>query len=335
MTYRDSEREAIVDELLLDAAASTAAGTADAAGTAATADETDVRQILLAIGSFADFAAPAPGAELSSMLTGPHDELSKRRWRHKHRTAVVSVAVVAAMGLGVSGVAAASSGFTRNPSFLDELLGNVRPQPAAAESVLPVPDAPRVTTEPAPVDPAAIPPAAPGDTQAQATAEAQAALPSQAQAPNLVPAPANASDQSAPGLADITPGSADSNPGPGHSNPGPAQSNPSAGKTTQSDALPGSLPPGIATQPNTAPNLTLSPQEKPGSGKDEKQQAIRPDASLHGDGKPVKTKPGADGVKPGHLPPVPGNERAGNERADDKGQGSVDQLKQWLKRGDR
>ncbi|MDO6142234.1 hypothetical protein [Paenarthrobacter aurescens] len=325
MTYRDSEREAIVDELLLDAAAST-----DDAGSTDSADETDVRQILLAIGSFADFAAPAPGAELSAMLDGPHDELSKRRWRHKHRTAVVSVAVVAAMGLGVSGVAAASSGFTRNPSFLDELLGNVRPQPAAAESVLPVPDAPRVTTEPAPVDPAAIPPAVPGETQAQATAEAQAALPSQAKAPNLVPAPANASDQSAPGPADIAPGPADSTPGPGHSNPGPAQSNPSAGKTTQSDALPGSLPPGNANQPNTAPNLTLSPQEKPGSGKEEKQQAIRPDASLHGDGKPAKTKPGSDGAKPGHLPRVPSN-----ERADDKGQGSEDQLKQWLKRGDR
>ncbi len=138
MTYRDSEREAIVDELLLDADAVIAADAdADADATSG------VRQALLSLSSFANLAAPpTPGAELSAMLAGPHDEVSKRRWRHKHRTAVVSVAVVAAMGLGVSGVAAASSGFTRNPSFVDELLGNVRPQPVAAAPVLPIPDAP-------------------------------------------------------------------------------------------------------------------------------------------------------------------------------------------------
>ncbi len=173
MTSRDSEREAMVDELLLDADA---------------ADSSDVRLALLSMGSFANLAAPTPGPELSAMLAGPHDEVSKRRWRHKHRTAVIGVAVVAAMGLGVSGVAASSSGFTRNPSFIDELLGNVRPQPAAAAPVLPIPDAPRVITEPAPVvDPAAIPtiPAAgsipvpgsvaPAETPAQAQAQAQAA----------------------------------------------------------------------------------------------------------------------------------------------------------------
>ena len=172
MTSRDSEREAMVDELLLDADA---------------ADSSDVRLALLSMGSFANLAAPTPGPELSAMLAGPHDEVSKRRWRHKHRTAVIGVAVVAAMGLGVSGVAASSSGFTRNPSFIDELLGNVRPQPAAAAPVLPIPDAPRVITEPAPVvDPAAIPtiPAAgsipvpgsvaPAETPAQAQAQAQA-----------------------------------------------------------------------------------------------------------------------------------------------------------------
>ena len=157
MTYRDMEREVIVDELLLDAELTGAP---------------DVRQALLSIRSFANLPAPAPTAALAAMLAGPHDEVSKRRWRHKHRTAVVSVAVVAAMGLGVSGVAAASSGFTRTPAFINELLGDFAPPWSAAAPVLPTPDAPKVSTEPAPaVDPAAVPlasesPAAPQTPQA-------------------------------------------------------------------------------------------------------------------------------------------------------------------------
>ena len=143
MTYRDMEREDIVDELLLDA------GPTDAPG---------LRQALLSMRSFADLPAPAPSEALAAMFAGPHDEVSKRRWRHKHRTAVVSVAVVAAMGLGVSGVAAASSGFTRTPTFVDELLGNFAPRPSAAAPALPAADAPKVSTEPAPSgDPAALP----------------------------------------------------------------------------------------------------------------------------------------------------------------------------------
>lgn len=185
MTYRDNEREAIVDELLLDADLS---------------DPSDVRLALLSIGSLANLAAPAPGAELAAMMAGPHDELTKRRWRHKHRTAVVSVAVVAAMGLGVSGVAAASSGFTRAPS-LAGLMGNFVPQWSAATPVLPAPDAPRITTEPAPVvDPAAVPPA----TQAPAIPAPADAAPVPAQNPVIVPEPVpaaavpNAAQQAVP-----------------------------------------------------------------------------------------------------------------------------------------
>ncbi|MFJ6537751.1 hypothetical protein ACIQH5_16135 [Paenarthrobacter sp. NPDC091711] len=297
MTSRDSEREATVDELLLDADA---------------ADSSELRLALLSMGSLANLAAPTPGAELSAMLAGPHDEVSKRRWRHKHRTAVIGVAVVAAMGLGVSGVAASSSGFTRNPSFIDELLGNVRPQPAAAAPALPIPDAPRVITEPAPVvDPAAIPtdpPAgsipvpgnvAPVETpalaQAQAQTHAHAQAQSQPQAPVVVQAPAAAPEQ------------------------------PSAG-TAHNSSTPGGAP---QPQPNTLPNPAPNLQAKPGSGKEEKQQAARPDASLQGAGKPAKTVPGADGAKPGHLPPGLGNERAEEQLKD-----AANKWKQWLKRGD-
>ena len=298
MTSRNNEREVIVDELLLDADAT---------------DSPDVRRALLSMGSFANLAAPTPGAELSAMLAGPHDEVSKRRWRHKHRTAVVSVAVVAAMGLGVSGVAAASSGFTRNPSFMDELLGNVRPQPAAAP-VLPIPDAPRVFTEPGPiVDPAAIPPVpgagslpvagsvASGQTQAQA--EAPAPVKAQAQAP----APAQAELPAQPQV-------------PGAVNPAqktPAQNTPAQNTPAQN----------TPAQPNTAPIPARNPQSKPGSGKEEKEQAAKPDASLQGAGKPAKTSPGAEESKPGHLPPG-----LSNELADEQFQGSVDKWKKWLKR---
>lgn len=143
MTHKDMEREDIVDELLLDAGLTGAP---------------DLRQALLSLRSFANLPAPAPSEALAAMFAGPHDEVSKRRWRHKHRTAVVSVAVVAAMGLGASGVAAASSGFTRTPTFVDELLGKFAPQPSAAAPVLPTADAPKVSTEPAPSgDPAALP----------------------------------------------------------------------------------------------------------------------------------------------------------------------------------
>ncbi|VXC25624.1 conserved hypothetical protein [Arthrobacter sp. 9V] len=300
MTSRNNEREVIVDELLLDADAT---------------DSPDVRRALLSMGSFANLAAPTPGAELSAMLAGPHDEVSKRRWRHKHRTAVVSVAVVAAMGLGVSGVAAASSGFTRNPSFMDELLGNVRPQPAAAP-VLPIPDAPRVFTKPAPiVDPSAIPPVpgagslpvagsvASGQTQAQS--EAPAPVKAQAQAP----APAQAELPAQPQV----PGAVI-----------PAQKTPAQNTPAQD----------TPAQPNTAPIPARNPQSKPGSGKEEKEQAAKPDASLQGAGKPAKTSPGAEESKPGHLPPGLSRERADQqlERSDQQFQGSVDTWKKWLKR---
>jgi len=178
MTYKDLDRGQIVDELLLDAGLS---------------DASDVRQALLAMGQLADAAAPAPGAELAAMLAGPHDEVSKRRWRHKHRTAVVSVAVVAAMGLGASGVAAASSGFTRSPSF-EGLLGTVAPHRAAAAPALPAPDAPKVSTAPAPsADPAAIPQPSP----VQPTPATTIPIPAQQQAP----AASQAVPQTPPGTA--------------------------------------------------------------------------------------------------------------------------------------
>ena len=333
MTNRDSEREAIVDELLLDADAANGtnvdATEVDATDVGATSG---VRQALLSLGSFANLAAPTPGAELSAMLAGPHDEVSKRRWRHKHRTAVVSVAVVAAMGLGVSGVAAASSGFTRNPSFIDELLGNVRPQPVAAP-VLPIPDAPRISTEPAlVVDPAAIPstPAAtsipvPNDAAPTETAQAQAQAQEQAQAQgqDVLAAPDPAASHETPAAASP----AQSGSTPGHATPGSATPNP---------ATPGSTMPGNTTSGHVAPNLaTPNPQAKPAPIKAEKQQSAKPDASLQGAGKPAPALPGSDAIKPGHVPPVLGKQLTGKQLTDEQLRVAADRWKQWLKHGDR
>ncbi|MBO1268128.1 hypothetical protein [Arthrobacter cavernae] len=181
MTCRNIEREKIVDDVMLDA------GLRDAPALTA---------VLNSLGSFATMPAPAPGAELAAMLAGPTDDLSKRRWLRNHRPAVVGVAVLAAMGLGVSGVAAASSGFSERPEFVDRMLESWAPAwtvaPTPAQPQVPVPDAPKVTTAPAPtVDPAAVPPAeqltapaVPAPKRESAPAE-QAAVP----AVPAVPAP--------------------------------------------------------------------------------------------------------------------------------------------------
>lgn len=287
MTYRDSEREVIAEELLLDADA---------------ADSADVRRALLSLGSFANLAAPTPGAELSAMLSGPHDEVSNRRWRRKHRTAVVGVAVVAAMGLGVSGVAAASSGFTRNPSFMDELLGNVRPQPAVAAPALPSPDAPRVMTEPAPaVDPAALPTTPAAESVPVPGSGAPAEIPAQTQAQAQVPA-----QPAAPGVVEA----------PAHNS------------TPPSGAVPGSAVSVEPPQTKLAPNLPLSPQPNPDSGKEDRSGKEDKSDKEDKSGKEDKQQAAksAERTKPGHR-----HTALSDERNDEQLPASVDTWKQWPK----
>lgn len=83
----------IVDELLLDAGHS---------------DASDLRMSLLQLHSLSQLPVPAPGAELAAMLAGTPDAVPRQRGLRKHRPSVVGVAVMAGMGLGVSGVAATS-----------------------------------------------------------------------------------------------------------------------------------------------------------------------------------------------------------------------------------
>ncbi|WP_284975627.1 hypothetical protein [Arthrobacter sp. efr-133-TYG-104] len=143
MTNTKGERLEIIDELLVDAGFP---------------DGCEMRQTLFSLGSLASLPTPAPRPELASMLAGTTDELAKRRWRPKHRTAVVGVAVIAAMGLGAGGVAAASSGFPRDPSFVEKLLGRLVPHSTSEVPALPLHDEPKISTEPAPtVHPATVP----------------------------------------------------------------------------------------------------------------------------------------------------------------------------------
>ncbi|WP_104174099.1 hypothetical protein [Arthrobacter sp. Y81] len=107
MTTRD-DFSGTVDQLLLDAGHT---------------GVPDLRAALLSIASLAEMHAPVPGPELALMLAGPRDEITRQRWLRKHRPAVVGLAVLAGMGLGVSGVAATSqvSGDGAGPWSVQEL----------------------------------------------------------------------------------------------------------------------------------------------------------------------------------------------------------------------
>lgn len=91
MTNSDKAACTTVDELLLDAGH---------------ADVPELRAALLGLHSLADLPLPQPNAQLAAMLAPSADELARKRPLRRHRPTVVSVAVIAGMGLGVSGVAA-------------------------------------------------------------------------------------------------------------------------------------------------------------------------------------------------------------------------------------
>ncbi|WP_423183235.1 hypothetical protein [Arthrobacter sp. NyZ413] len=148
----DVDRDAIVLELMLDAGLT---------------DVPEVAGSLRGLGSFAAVAAPVPAGALAALIDGagtgcrpallealPDDELAKRRRSRKRRPVVIGAAVLAAMGLGVGGVAAASGGFSKGaPEFMQSLISGWDPAPTSAppSSVpsAPVNDAANVTTVPA------------------------------------------------------------------------------------------------------------------------------------------------------------------------------------------
>ncbi|WP_457965488.1 hypothetical protein M1E17_03445 [Arthrobacter sp. D1-29] len=102
MTPSTSRVIRTVDEMLLDAGQ-------------VHADE--LRAALLALGSLGTVPAPAPNAELSALLAGRNDQLAHRRRLRRRRSGVVGLAVIAGMGLGVTGVAAGVPGGSQQASM--------------------------------------------------------------------------------------------------------------------------------------------------------------------------------------------------------------------------
>lgn len=100
MTDNTSTLLSIVDEMLLDAG------------------ETDpeLRTVLLSLGAFASLPVPEPRAELAVLLSAQVTPLGRHRLRRRQRTAAVGLAVIAGMGLGVTGVAASASAPTVHAS---------------------------------------------------------------------------------------------------------------------------------------------------------------------------------------------------------------------------
>lgn len=114
MTTRDAISGGTVDQLLLEAGHT---------------DVPELRAALLSIASLARMQAPDPGPELAFMLAGPRDELTRRRGLRRQRPAVVGLAVLAGMSLGVSGVAATSqvSGDGSGPWSVQQLTNDWAP----------------------------------------------------------------------------------------------------------------------------------------------------------------------------------------------------------------
>jgi hypothetical protein len=130
MTRQVSRLIGTVDEMLLDAGQE---------------QDTGLRAALLSLGSLASLPAPPPTAQLAALLACRPDDLSWRRRLRRHRPVIVGLAVVAGMGLGVTGVAASASRPAEQASAsIQELLEdwappwNVSGLPAAAPATGPL-----------------------------------------------------------------------------------------------------------------------------------------------------------------------------------------------------
>lgn len=108
--------------------------------------DTELRAALMSLGALASLPAPPPNAQLAALLGSRPGSLSWRRRLRRHRPAIVGFAVVAGMGLGVTGVAASASRPAEQASAsVQHLLEdwapswNVSGVPAAAPALLPQP----------------------------------------------------------------------------------------------------------------------------------------------------------------------------------------------------
>lgn len=141
MTLKASRLMDTVDEILLEAGQE---------------QDTELRAALLSLGTLGSLPAPPPNAQLAALLGSRPAGLSLRRRMRRHRPAIVGLAVVAGMGLGVTGVAAgASRPAEQGSASIQHLLEEWAPQwnvsglPAAAPSTgfLPEPAPGEATTD--------------------------------------------------------------------------------------------------------------------------------------------------------------------------------------------
>lgn len=96
-------------------------------------------------------AVPAIAALEKQLLPKRVDELAQRRRLRRARTVIVGVAVVAAMGMGVSGVAAATGGLPHGSHFISKLISQLAPVWAPElppVQPIPAPDSPGVSSVP-------------------------------------------------------------------------------------------------------------------------------------------------------------------------------------------
>ncbi|RAX46311.1 hypothetical protein DQ354_05095 [Arthrobacter sp. AQ5-06] len=206
MTSNASSLIRTVDEMLLDA------GRTDTAG---------LRETLLAVGSLASMPVPEPGPELAALLSGQTHQPARHRLLRRHRTTVVGLAVIAGMGLGVTGVAATGNvPNAQGSSSIQQLLQDWAPDwtiagtPAASGSAADPAEA-QLPAEPASPNDAA--PAPPGNVEPETALPAngpenagQNASPEPAGRGNdTSPGKSKADDGGAPGnVAGVTPGGA-------------------------------------------------------------------------------------------------------------------------------
>ncbi|MDQ0675641.1 hypothetical protein QFZ36_003202 [Pseudarthrobacter siccitolerans] len=105
-----------------------------------------LRDTLLALGSLANLAAPQPGPELAALLSRPAGQLERRRRVLQRRTTALGLAIIAGMGLGVTGVAASSTGHGDSTGLsVQHLLQDWTPSWSIAPAA-----SPPVAQEPAP-----------------------------------------------------------------------------------------------------------------------------------------------------------------------------------------
>lgn len=211
MTSNASPLLRTVDEMLLDA------GETDAA---------ELRAALLALGSLASLQVPAPGAELAALLSGQTHQLARHRLLRRHRPAVVGLAVIAGMGLGVTGVAATGTPpGVQASSSIQHLLQDWAPAwtitgtPSASGSRDHLPD-PQPPAEPGSPD-------APMTAQ-PATAEPDTSVPKQT-GQGRTPEPAGHGNAASPGHSTADDGGAPGNAG-GAANGGAASQDAATGE---------------------------------------------------------------------------------------------------------